>query len=132
MPNRVSHFEIQAEDPERAATFYRDAFGWEITKWEGGQIEYWMIMTGGREEPGGINGGLLRRNGPTPTNGASVNAYVCTMTVDNYDEIAKKIEAAGGSVAVPKFAFVGMAWQGYFKDLDGNIFGVHQPDTNAK
>jgi predicted enzyme related to lactoylglutathione lyase len=52
--------------------------------------------------------------------------------VDNFDEIAKKIEAAGGIVALPKAAIPGMAWQGYFLDTEGNTFGLHQADPNAK
>lgn len=132
MPNRVSHFEIHAENPERAAEFYTKVFGWEIKKWEGGQMEYWMVMTGDREAPGGINGGLMRRMGAAPTNGQAVNAYVCTMTIDNYDEIEAKILANSGTLAMPKMALIGMAWQGYYKDTEGNIFGIHQPDTNAK
>ncbi|OGZ53672.1 MAG: hypothetical protein A3B25_01345 [Candidatus Ryanbacteria bacterium RIFCSPLOWO2_01_FULL_48_26] len=67
-----------------------------------------------------------------PRVGQGTNAYVCTMQVENFDDIAKKIEAAGGVVAMPKFAFPGMAWQGYFLDTEGNTFGVHQPDKNAK
>lgn len=55
-----------------------------------------------------------------------------TMQVDNFDETARKIEAAGGIVAMPKFAIPGMAWQGYFLDTEGNAFGVDQPDPNAK
>ncbi|MFZ2803718.1 MAG: VOC family protein [Patescibacteria group bacterium] len=132
MPNRVAHFEITAENPERAVKFYTDVFGWEIKKWEGGQMEYWMVMTGKREEPGGINGGLMRRNMPSPAAGQGANAFVCTMTVDDYDEMAAKITANGGTVAMPKMALTGMAWQGYFFDTEGNIFGIHQPDTNAK
>jgi predicted enzyme related to lactoylglutathione lyase len=54
------------------------------------------------------------------------------VQVDNFDEIAKKIEEAGGKVAMPKYALVGMAWQGYFLDTEGNTFGVHQTDPNAK
>jgi predicted enzyme related to lactoylglutathione lyase len=27
---RLSHFEITADDPDRAAEFYRKAFGWEL------------------------------------------------------------------------------------------------------
>lgn len=132
MPNRVAHFEIHADDPERAATFYRDVFGWEIKKWEGGQMEYWMVMTGPREEAGGINGGLIRRPMPLKEGACGSNAYVCTMVVDSYDEIAAKILAAGGKEAMPKFALVGMAWQGYYLDTEGNTFGIHQPDANAK
>jgi len=29
-------------------------------------------------------------------------------------------------------ALTGMAWQGYYFDTDGNMFGIHQPDVNAK
>lgn len=130
--NRVVHFEIHANDPERAATFYRNVFGWDIQKWEGGTMEYWMIMTGEKDstEPG-INGGLLRR--PTMLENAACgsNAYVCTMQVTNFDEIAHNILASGGKVAMPKFALPGMAWQGYFLDTEGNTFGIHEADEQA-
>jgi predicted enzyme related to lactoylglutathione lyase len=130
MPNRVAHFEIHADEPERAVAFYADVFGWDIKKWEGGQFEYWMVMTGGRDEAGGINGGLVRRQGSTPDAGAA-NAFVCTIVVDDYDAMAAKILAHGGREAMPKMALVGMAWQGYFKDTEGNCFGLHQADANA-
>lgn len=131
--NRVVHFEIQADEPERAAQFYRDVFGWEITKWEGGQMEYWMVMTAPKDSKDlGINGGLLRRPVPLTEGVCGSNAFVCTMDVENYTETEKKILAAGGKVAMPKFALVGMAWQGYYLDTEGNTFGIHQPDTNAK
>ena len=131
--NRVVHFEIQADEPERAAQFYRDVFGWEITKWEGGQMEYWMVMTAPKDSKDlGINGGLLRRPTALPDGVCGANSFVCTMDVENYDEAEKKILAAGGKVAMPKFALVGMAWQGYYLDTEGNTFGIHQPDTNAK
>jgi hypothetical protein len=132
MPNRVSHFEIHATDPETLAKFYVAVFGWEIKKWEGGAFEYWMVMTGDPKEAGGINGGMLKRMGAAAPSGAPVNAFVCTMTVDSFDDIAKKVLANGGRVALPKAAIPGMAWQGYFKDPDGNIFGIHQPDPAAK
>ncbi len=38
---RVVHFEINADDPERAAKFYQNVFGWKIKKWEG-PIDYWL------------------------------------------------------------------------------------------
>ena len=133
MPNRPVHFEIQADEPERAAQFYRDALGWTIQKIDFQGAEYWMVMTAEKDsqEPG-INGGLLRRPANTPPMECGTNAYVCTVQVDNYDDIEKKILAAGGKVAMPKFAMVGMAWQGYYIDTEGNTFGIHQPDVSAK
>lgn len=130
MKNRIVHFEIHASDPKRAMAFYSSVFGWTFEQW--GKEEYWMAMTAEREskEPG-INGGLLLRKGPAPTEGQAVNGYVCTAQVDNIDEIIEKVEKAGGRVALPKFAFPGMAWQAYYKDTEGNIFGIHQEDKNA-
>ena len=133
MPNRPVHFEIQVDKPERAMKFYKEVFGWEFQQWE--QNQYWMVMTAPKEssEPG-INGGLLPRpkGSAAPVNGAAVNAFVCTMQVENIDETIKKTMAAGGTLALPKFAFPGMAWQAYYKDTEGNIFGIHQTDKNAK
>ncbi len=140
--NRITHFEIHADNPERAVEFYKAAFDWDIQKWEGAPIEYWMVMTDSTSSPQaaqgkdskepGINGGLLKRPMPLSDKMCGSNAFVCTVQVENYDETAKKIEAAGGKVAMPKFAIGGMAWQGYFLDTEGNTFGLHQTDKNAK
>jgi hypothetical protein len=94
-------------------------------------MEYWMVMISKPDEPG-INGGLMRRKGPAPTDGQAVNAFVSTIVVGDYDAYGAKILANGGVVAFPKMALIGMAWQGYYKDTEGNIFGLHQTDTNAK
>lgn len=128
--NRITHFEIQAENIERAIKFYTEVFGWEFPKWMDG---YWGVMTAPKDskEPG-INGGLLKRPCPPPAPEQGTNAFVCTVQVDNFDDIAAKIEKAGGKVAMPKFAIMNMAWQGYFLDTEGNTFGLHQTDPNAK
>lgn len=134
MSNRVIHFEIQADEPERAVKFYTDVFGWEIKKWDGSLVmNYWIVMTGDKDsKEAGINGGLHKRPLKTPTEMCGNNAFVCTVNVENFDETAKKIIEAGGLEAMPKFALAGMAWQGYFLDTEGNTFGIHQVDPNAK
>lgn len=131
MPNRVVHFEIQADDIERAAHFYRTIFDWKIEKWP--EMEYWMVMTAEKDstEPG-IHGGMLKRPVSLAEGQCGSNSFVCTIQVDNFDEMAKKIEAAGGKVAMPKFSIAGMAWQGYFLDTEGNTFGIHQVISTAK
>lgn len=131
--NRPVHFEIQVDNPERAIKFYKDVFGWTIEKWESEEMEYWMVMTAEKDSKEmGINGGLLRRPRPAPKPEQGANSFVCTMAVENFDEIAQKILSSGGKVAMPKFALAGMAWQGYFLDTEGNTFGIHQPDVNAE
>lgn len=129
--SRVVHFEIQADDVERAKAFYTAAFGWSFQDW--GAVTgstYWGIVTGPEDVPG-INGGLQQRPAPAPAAGQGTNAFVCTMGVDDYDEVERRILEAGGQVALPKMALTGMAWQGYYLDTEGNTFGIHQPDPQA-
>lgn len=130
---RVVHFEIQADDVERAKAFYVAAFGWpfeDYSQFTGGQV-YWGITTGPSDEPG-IDGGLLPRPVPAPGPGQGTNGYVCTMQVEDYDATERSILEAGGRVALPKQALPGMAWQGYYLDPEGNTFGIHQPDPEAQ
>ena len=67
MDHTIVHFEIPANDPERAAKFYRELFGWNISKWTSdGAPDYWMVSTVPTDARGmptrpGVNGGLLRR-----------------------------------------------------------------------
>ncbi|KND48221.1 MAG: Glyoxalase family protein [Parcubacteria bacterium C7867-006] len=128
MKNRVVHFEIYVDDIERAKKFYTDVFGWEFVDWSGVTgTPYWGVMTApmGSTEPG-INGGLMQRQGATVVPDIAVVGYVCTVQVENIDETIKKVESAGGTMAMPKYALGDMAMQAYYKDTEGNIFGVHQ------
>ena len=74
---RVIHFEIHADNPDRALNFYQTVLGWQFQKWDG-PMEYWMVRTGPKEQPG-IDGGLLRRH--PGQSGTAVIAYVGTSTV---------------------------------------------------
>ena len=137
--NRVVHFEIHAQNPEKAGKFYSDIFGWEIKEWKlpaeiqiPDENRYWMVMTGKTDEPGGINGGILFRKGPAPEASQAVNAFVCTINVPSVSEYLKKITDAGGTVALPTMAIPNVGWLAYCKDLDGNLFGIMEDDKEAK
>lgn len=43
---RVIHFEITADEPERALKFYEEVFGWKTQRWSGGEQTYWLKNTG--------------------------------------------------------------------------------------
>jgi predicted enzyme related to lactoylglutathione lyase len=128
--SRVVHFEIHAENPERAVKFYAAVFGWKFDKWAG-PMDYWLVTTG---DPGerGIDGGLMRRHGPSPAEGQSLNSYVCTVDVKSVDATESAVKANGGTVALPNMPIPGVGWLTYFKDTEGNIFGAMQSDPAAK
>ena len=129
---RLIHFEIHAGDVERAKKFYGDVFGWKFEDWsEYAGMPYFGVITGDASEPG-INGAIMQRQGAAPEPGQAVNGYVCTIGVEDYDSTEAKILESGGKVALAKHALPGMAWQGYYMAPEGNIFGIHQPDVNAK
>lgn len=130
--NRPIHFEIHADDVQRAVDFYRTCFGWEFQDWsEYAGVAYFGATTGAEGTPG-INGAIMPRMGGQAGPGAPVNGAVLTLGAEDFDALAATILDAGGQVALPKHALPGMAWQGYFLDTEGNVFGIHQPDENAK
>ena len=61
---KVVHFDLPADDTQRAIEFYSTVFGWTFDKWDG-PMEYWLIDAGPDEEPG-IHGGLAQRQDPDP------------------------------------------------------------------
>lgn len=125
---RVVHFEILADDPERARGFYAAVFGWDIQKWEG-PVDYWLVTTGPEGSPG-INGAIMRREGAAT--GDSVTAYINTIDVPSVDEFIAKVTARGGAVDVPKTAVPGVGWVAYCRDTEGNVFGMMQIDESAR
>jgi len=122
--SRPVHFDITADDPDRAVAFYEKVFGWKITHWEGGgPMDYWLIETG-ESEPG-INGGLSRRDeGAAP---ATTN----TIGVDSLDDAMAAIRESGGEIIQDRMPIPGVGWFAACIDTEGNHFGLMQPDDSA-
>jgi hypothetical protein len=118
---RVSHFDIPADDPQRAQEFYKQVFDWKFEKWDG-PMEYWMATTG-NEEPG-INGGLSKR---MPGQMGMTN----TIGVPSVDEYSKKITDKGGQLIVPKMPIPKVGWFAQCMDTEGNMFGIIEMDETA-
>ncbi len=129
---RVIHFEIHVDDMERAKKFYGEVFGWTFEDWTAYAGSPYFGTVSGKEGERGIEGALMQRIGPKRAVGQSVNAFVCTLGVEDYDATEAKILQMGGKLAMPKTALTGMAWQGYYIDTEGNLLGIHQPDETAK
>ena len=122
---KVVHFEIPADDLDRARSFYGKVFGWQIdTMPMPGGGEYTGLTTTAVDEktmtptePGAINGGMMQRDAATP-------APVITIDVEDIDAALAEIEAAGGPTVTPRTAIPGMGAFGYFKDSEGNVMGL--------
>ncbi len=125
---RVVHFEIHANNPERAVNFYRNVFGWEVEKWEG-PMDYWLLRTG-KDEPG-IDGAIMKRETPLAGNDGFI-AYVCTVGVDSVDKFIEKVIDNNGELITPKTPIPGVGYFAECKDTEGNVFGLMHDDSNAK
>lgn len=121
MSNRVVHFEIPCDNPEKTMKFFQDVFHWNFQQF--GNEEYWIVITGDDKLPG-INGGLMKKKDP-------MQPIANSIDVSNIDEYIKKVQQAGGNIVVPKMAIPTVGWLAYFKDPDGNIHGLYQNDPEA-
>jgi predicted enzyme related to lactoylglutathione lyase len=121
---RVIHFEVHADNPERAIAFYREVFGWAINRT--GDMDYWLIETG--HEVPGIDGAIMPRNGDRPATGAPIVGAVNTIQVDDLDaKLAKAIEH-GGDLALDKMVIPGVGTVAYVHDSEANVVGMLQPE----
>lgn len=116
----VVHFEIPADDPERARRFYYEMFGWQIEKIPG--MEYWLINTTGGNP---IGGGLMRRESPKQT----ITNYI---DVSSIDEFIEKTKSLGGKALVSKKAVPGMGYYAICLDPEGNTFGIWEDSKEAR
>jgi len=123
MAGGVMHFEIPADDENRAREFYSSAFGWKISAMP--ELSYAMLLTTPTDEtgmpsiPGSINGGMFRREG-------ELTSPLITVDVEDIDAALEKISNLGGSTVQAKQAVGDMGWAAYFRDPEGNILGLWQ------
>jgi len=122
---RLVHFEIHADDPERAVAFYTQVFGWTVSRF--GEMEYWLLSTGPADKMG-IDGAILPRQGDRPAVGAPVVGAVNTVQVDDLDASLAKAFELGGVLALDKMAIPGVGTVAYVLDTEANVVGMLQPE----
>ncbi len=118
----VQHFEIPADDVERAITFYKGVFDWTMQKLsnpEDSSKDYWFFDTKDQNGNKGIGGGLMKRQ----SSEHSVTNYITVPSVDDY---ASRIEEAGGKVIMPKTEIPDMGYIIVFLDTESNMFGLYE------
>ena len=121
--HRVVHFEICADEPERAVQFYRNVFGWEIRTWDG-PSEYAIVTTGDDGTPG-INGGLVHRGGSVTGQGINF------IDVPSLDKALMHIADNGGDMIHPRVRVPGVGHVAYCRDTEGNSFAIIEMDNTT-
>jgi predicted enzyme related to lactoylglutathione lyase len=121
---KVVHFEIPADNLNRANRFYSAVFGWKITPAPKMEDQYHMAYTVEVDkkmmpkEPGAINGALMTREGQ------GSKYPVLVIDVPSLDAYLKKIQKAGGKVVMPKQKVMDMGWYARVTDTEGNVIGI--------
>lgn len=122
---RPVHFEIPADDVQRACDFYSQVFGWVFEDWsEFYGRPYVGIITGAEGEPG-INGAIAARVVP---GGPGI---VLTITCSSISALRPHILIAGGTAEGETYPLRGVGWQARFVDTEGNHFILHEDDPTA-
>jgi len=123
MSARVVHFEVPFDDADRASSFYRDVFDWQLQSMP--EMNYTIVSTGPVRdegmpaEPGYIGGGMMQRQAP-------VNTPVITLEVDDIDATLAAVEKHGGAAVGEKLQVGEMGFAAYFNDSEGNLMGLWQ------
>ena len=119
--DKIVHFEIPADDIERAKKFYSESFGWNVNTIP--DMDYTIATTGptGEDrmpsEKGFINGGMTKRND-------KVKNVVITVEVEDIVETIDIVTKNGGMVVGERTAVGDMGFVAYVQDTENNIIGL--------
>jgi uncharacterized protein len=105
---RISYVEVPAKQVGAVRDFYAGAFGWQFTDFG----PDYAATTGGDVDLG-ING----------SDDQPIEALLPIVEVDDLEAAQTRVEAAGGTVEVPIFAYPG-GRRFHFRDPAGNLLGV--------
>ena len=115
MEATVSHFEIPARDLERAARFYREAFGWTVepVPWEG--HPYYKVRGAAGKA---IGGGIV------PASEGYDHPLLVIQVTGDMEAWIERIAEAGGTVDQPPAPVGDFGRFAKVRDPEGNLLGL--------
>ena len=127
--NPVVHFEMPAEDRNRMAVFYQEAFGWKAQMLGPEMGEYVVVTTAESDAKpgapaGAINGGFYLKRPDWPAQYPSI-----VIAVDDVDSAMKRVVQAGGKVLGEPLEIPGVGRYVSFFDTEGNRVSMLQPNV---
>lgn len=123
MPTIV-HFDIPADDVERAKKFYKELFDWDIEAVPG-PMEYYNISTKNEKGELGVGGGMGKRQQP----GSNITNYIGVPSVDKY---LVKAQNLGAKIVMPKQTVPGFGYLAVVLDTENNAIGLWEEDPKAQ
>jgi hypothetical protein len=106
---RIDYVEFSVGDIARSRDFYGEAFGWSFKDHGPGYCEF---------SDGRLTGGFALADQSRAAGGPLVILYA-----DDLDETRRRVEAAGGKIVKPAYAFPG-GRRFHFSDPDGYELAV--------
>lgn len=122
MPTIV-HFDIPADDPDRAKNFYTKLFEWKFER-PMEAMEFYLMKTEDFEGKPGPGGGLGKR-------GSKDQKIVNYIGVNSVDEYLLKVEKLGGKILMPKSEVPGWGYLAICMDTENNTFGLWEDYKKA-
>lgn len=115
----IVHFDISADDLNRAKTFYEKLFGWSIDTLEGFP-DYYEIETVDVNGKESVGGGITKRTDPTQ---AGITNFIGVQSIDDSLE---KLSQLGGKILQPKQEIPGYGWLAVCTDTENNVIGLFE------
>jgi predicted enzyme related to lactoylglutathione lyase len=119
MTNAINWFEIPASDFARAKKFYETILGEEMQTMEamGMTMAFFPV-----DLKNGIGGGIVYCQGYEPS---AKGTLVYLNGGDELSTVLSRVEAAGGSIVLPKTPIGRNGFMAHFIDTEGNKVGLH-------
>jgi len=119
----IVHFDVPAEDIERAKKFYSALFGWKFESVPG--MQYNLFTTTNLDGSSGVGGGMGKRMDPS-------QRILNYFGVPSIDIAMKQVKSLAGQVITQKMAVPGMGFLASCIDTEGNTFGLCEENPRAR
>ena len=120
----IVHFDIGADDLDRAKKFYEELFNWKIASMPG-LSNYYEITTSDIHGVHSIGGGLTKREKPLQN---GITNFIGAVSIN---ETIAKLDKLGGKIIQSKQAIPGYGYVAVCTDTENNVFGLFEDDKNA-
>ena len=120
MANPFVHVELATTDIDKAKSFYRSLFSWQLQDVDmGGGMSYTMVAVGG-----GTGGGMMKH----PVAGAP-SAWLPYVLVDDIRASTAEAKSLGATIKRDVTEVMGMGWLSIIADPTGATLGLWQAGT---